>query len=278
MPLATRFAAARASGSLEHSQARPVLLIELRGSPLGVLNAAGAGLRQMLVARRLLLCEYQRRLHLLHLCLVSIDLRLLHADLRIDILDIGLGAGDLRLRLGERDAIVAFVDAHDHAASGDVLVIGHEHVGDIAWNLRGNGELPRRDKGVVCCLEMLSVIPVEGAGRRRQDKERQPDDEGKRVGTAGAPCEACPCVFDLALDADLRVPAAILRWGARHRGAPAASALGHRRNPCGGLRTVAHLRSPSEMRLRLAAHAKVQAAIARLDLALLPLTTSFKLV
>ena len=39
----------------------------------------------------------------------------------------------------------------------------------------------RRDKGVVCCLEMLSVIPVEGAGPRRQDKEGQPDDEGKRV-------------------------------------------------------------------------------------------------
>jgi hypothetical protein len=134
---------------------RGLLLIQLRGSPLGVLNAAVAGLRQMLVARRLLLGEHQRRLHSLHLCLVSIDLRLLHADLRIDILDIGLGAGHLRLRLGERDAIVAFVEAHDHAASGDVLVVGHEHVGDIAWHLRGDGELPRRDEGVVCCLEML---------------------------------------------------------------------------------------------------------------------------
>jgi hypothetical protein len=37
-------------------------------------------------------------------------------------------------------------------------------------------------------------------------------------------------------------------------------------------------RSPSEMRLRLTAHAKAQAATARLDLALLPLTTSFKIL
>jgi hypothetical protein len=62
-----------------------------------------------------------------------------------------------------RDAVIAIVDARDHAASGDVLVIGHGHGGDIAWHLRRDGELPRRDKGVVGCLEMLGVIPVEVA-------------------------------------------------------------------------------------------------------------------
>jgi len=72
----------------------------------------------MPVARRLLLGEHQRRLHLFYLCLIGADLCLLPTELRVDGLDVGLRSGHLRLL--ERDAVIAIVDTCDHAAGGDV--------------------------------------------------------------------------------------------------------------------------------------------------------------
>ena len=97
----------------------------------------------MLVARRLLLGEHQRRLHLFYLCLIGADLRLLHTELRVDGLDVGLRSGHLRLCLGERDEVIAIVDACDHAAGGNVLVVRYRHRRDVAWHLRGDGDPPR---------------------------------------------------------------------------------------------------------------------------------------
>ncbi len=116
---------------------RGLLLVQLRGVLLGVLNGAIAGLLQVLVARRLLLREHQRRLRLIHLRLVGADLRLLHVELRVDVLDAGLRGRDLRLRLLERDAIVAVVDAGDHVAGGDMLVVGDRDGGDDSRTLSG---------------------------------------------------------------------------------------------------------------------------------------------
>ena len=108
----------------------------------------------MLVARRLLLGEHQRRLRLIHLRLVGGDLCLLHVELRVDVLDAGLRGRDLRLGLRERDAIVTIIDAGDHVAGFDMLVVGDGDGGDVARHFRRDRELPRRDEGVVGGLEM----------------------------------------------------------------------------------------------------------------------------
>jgi hypothetical protein len=60
-----------------------------------------------------------------------------------------LRGGDLRLRLLERNPIIAVVDAGDHVASGDVLVVGDRDGGEIAGNLRGECSLACRDEGIV---------------------------------------------------------------------------------------------------------------------------------
>ena len=70
------------------------------------------------------------------------------------LLDAGLRGGDLRLGLVERDAVVAIVDARDHVARRDVLVVGDRNRGEVAGHLRRDGELARRDEGVVGRFEM----------------------------------------------------------------------------------------------------------------------------
>ena len=95
-----------------------LLLAKLRVVLLRALHRAGAGSSQVPGIGRLLLREHQRRLGLLDLRIGSLDLRFLHRDLRVDVVDVGLRRRDLRVRLLERDAIVAVVDAGDHLARG----------------------------------------------------------------------------------------------------------------------------------------------------------------
>ncbi len=128
---------------------------------------------RVLVARRLLLREHQRRLRLLDLRFVGVDLRLLYIHLRVAGLDAGLGAGHLRLRLFERDAVVAIVDARDDAARRNVLVVGDRDRGDVAGDPGGDGELARRDEGVVSEFEMRRVVPVKVSDRRGEDERDQ---------------------------------------------------------------------------------------------------------
>jgi hypothetical protein len=63
----------------------------------------------------------------------------------------------------ERDPIVAVVDAGDHVATGDVLVVGDRNGGDVAGHLGSKRRLPCRDEGIVGRLEMLGVVQVEVA-------------------------------------------------------------------------------------------------------------------
>jgi len=74
------------------------------------------------------------------------DLRALHIDLRIDVLDAGLGGRDLGLGQGQRDAVVALVDAGDHGAGRDVLIVGDGDGRDVARHLGGDGELAGGDE------------------------------------------------------------------------------------------------------------------------------------
>ena len=145
-----------------------LLLQQLRAILLGVLHGAIACAGQMLIARILLLCEYERRLGLIDLSLARIDLRLLHGDLSIDIFYAGRRGGNLRLGLLEGDPVVAIVNARNHAACGNVLVIGDgdlRHVTRYPW---GDGDLARGDESIVGRLEMAGIVPVKIAATQQR--------------------------------------------------------------------------------------------------------------
>jgi hypothetical protein len=154
---------------------RGSLLTQLRTILLGILNAARAFLRQILVARVLLLREHQRRLRLIHLRLVGADLRLLHLELRVDVLDAGLRRRHLSLGLIERDAVIAVVDAGDHVAGGDVFVIGDGDRGDVAGHLGSERGLPCRDEGVVGGLKVFAGVQVEIAAAEARGEKHGAD-------------------------------------------------------------------------------------------------------
>ena len=152
-----------------------LLLMQLRGELLGVLNRAIACVLQVLEALRLLLCEHQCRLRLIHLRLVGADLCLLHVELRIDILDVGLRRRDLRLRLLERRAKVTVIDTGDHVAGFDMLVVGDGDGRDVARDFRCDRKLPRRDEGIIGRFEMSCVVQVEVAAGDRGGEEHGAD-------------------------------------------------------------------------------------------------------
>ena len=196
-----------------------LLLTQLRGVPLGVLNGARESRRrQLLVARRLLLSKHQRRLRLVDLCLIGMDLGLLHNDLRVDILDVGPRGGDLSLGLGKRIAVIAVVDPRDHLAGDDVLVVGDRDRRQVTGHFGGDGELTRGDEGVVRRLEMRGVVPIDIARRQSHKEEDQAAEERKRAPPQYAPAGlvAARC-HHRARHADLRVRRQRLNLGSTGR-------------------------------------------------------------
>jgi len=148
---------------------------------LGVLHGACALAGEILVTSRLLLREHQRGLRLLHLGLAGVDLRPLHRDLRVNILDAGLRGVDLGARLLERDAVVAVIDKGNYGPGYDVLVVGHRHLRDVARHFRRDGDLARRDESIVGRFETGSVAPVDEASGYRQRKQNRTDRSRDRV-------------------------------------------------------------------------------------------------
>jgi hypothetical protein len=120
-------------------------------------------------------------LGLVDLCLIGMDLGLLHNDLCVDILDVGPRGGDLSLSLGERIAVIAVVDPRDHLAGHDVLVVGDRDRSEVTRHLGGDRELTRGDEGIVRRFEMRGVVPIEVARRQRHKEEDQAADECQRV-------------------------------------------------------------------------------------------------
>src|SRR6202035_2906552 len=103
------------------------------------------------------------------------DLRLLHVELCVDVLDAGLRGRNLGLRRFESNAIVAVVDAGNHVACGDMLVVGDRDGGEITGHLRGKRELPRRDESIVGGLKTLGVVEVEIAAAEDGSEKDRPD-------------------------------------------------------------------------------------------------------
>jgi hypothetical protein len=120
-------------------------------------------------------------LRLVDLCLIGVDLGLLHNDLRIDILDIGSRSGYLSLSLGKRIAVIAVVDPRDHLAGNNMLVVGNRDRREVTGDFGGDRELTCSDEGVVRRFEMRGVVPIDIARRQRHKEEDQTADERKRV-------------------------------------------------------------------------------------------------
>ena len=115
---------------------RGFLLMQLGRVLLGILNSAPAVLRQLLVARSLLLREHQRGLRPIQLCLVGADLRLLNSDLRVDVLHARLRLLHRRLGLTDGDRVVGRVDHHQQIALANVSVVHDVQLDDAPRDLR----------------------------------------------------------------------------------------------------------------------------------------------
>ena len=139
------------------------LSLQVGARLLLALNRAGTFFDKVPRPALLLLREPQLRLRLIELRFRLIDLFVLAANLRLDVADVGLRNGNLRLRLIDRDLVVAVVDPRQQIARIDMLIIGDRHIGDIAANLRRDRKTPGRDEGVVCRLIVTDVEPVSQA-------------------------------------------------------------------------------------------------------------------
>lgn len=158
----------------------------VEGSPF--LNEVGAGLLRLLrrpgplleqILRPLVqvLGIAQRRLRLRDLERSLLDRRLLDGGLGLGLADAGPGLADLRLRLGERVAIVPVVEADERLSRFDDPVVRDENVDDDGGNLSVDVSGPRVDEGVVrvCVLAGPFSPPQQTAHGRGQGDD---DDQG----------------------------------------------------------------------------------------------------
>jgi len=106
---------------------------------------------------------------------VPLGKELIPGKIGLCLFENGLIVRQLRLRLIERDTIIAVVNAHDHVAAGDMLIVGDGHGGDVARNLWRDRKLPRRDEGIVCRFEVAGIVPIDIGCWRRHNKEKKPN-------------------------------------------------------------------------------------------------------
>ena len=145
-----------------------------------------------------------------------LDLGLLDLELGVGAVDVGLRRSRLSLGRGERDAVVAIVDAGDQITRHDMLIVGDRDFGDEARRLGGDGELARRDEGVVRRFEMGGIVPVDVVARRNREGGGKPSSQ------SGGP-SARPGLgslvgrFGLQLRRDFRLPGHARRTRVRRR-------------------------------------------------------------
>ena len=103
-------------------------LQEARRVLLGLFDRRCAISDQRLVALVLLLREGERGLGLRGLLVGFFDARLLRGDLGVDVGDTGGRLIDLRMSLVELSLVIAVIEANQHRARIDQLIVGHRHV------------------------------------------------------------------------------------------------------------------------------------------------------
>ena len=139
------------------------------------LHRAGAGLQQVLVAGVFLLREGQRGLGIGEVGPRRGDLRLLLDDRRGDAQDLRPVLLDLGLGLLELDPVGAVVEARDHVAGLDRLVVADPHLRDDAGDARRHRDLVGLEIGVVGDLEEAPdgpPVPAVGPGPAEREQRR----------------------------------------------------------------------------------------------------------
>jgi hypothetical protein len=87
----------------------------------------------------------------------------------------------LRLGLIERDAVIAVVDARNHVAGGDMLVVSDRNGGDVPGDLGGERGLPGRDESVVSGLEALRIVEINVAAAQDGREKHRSDGKDHRA-------------------------------------------------------------------------------------------------
>ncbi len=143
---------------------------------LGALHRAGAGLHQAVVAGLLLLRELQIGFGGGDIGRALLDDRLLQGDLCVEIADRGFSGGDVGLGLVERGAKIAIVDLRQQLAGRHRLVVAHQHLGDVAGDLRRDDRRVGFDIGVVGRFQIAAdgeVVVAEIGGGSDAERRRQ---------------------------------------------------------------------------------------------------------
>jgi hypothetical protein len=173
---------------------RGLLLSQLRRELLRTFDGSGAFLRQILVARGLLLREREPRLRLLQLGSVGLDLRLLNDHLRIYGLHAGLRLLHRCLGLTHGDHVVGRINDHQQIALAHVLVINDVQFDDPARHLGSDHD----DRGAHRCIARpwrrhidARHGPTENPGcrGRRQGDQDGPDSRHERATLGGRPAD-----------------------------------------------------------------------------------------
>jgi len=141
---------------------------------LGALHRAGTGLHQAVVAGLFLPRELQVGFGGGDIGRALLDDRLLQGDLRLEIAHRRFSRGNVCLGLAERRAKIAIVDLRQQLAGRHRLVVVHQHLRDVAGNLRRDDRGIGFDIGVVGRFQVTArgEIVVTEIGRRSDAKRR----------------------------------------------------------------------------------------------------------
>ena len=145
---------------------------------LGALHRAGAGLHQAVVARLLLLRELQISFGGGDVRGALLDDRLLQGELCIEIADGGFSSSNVGFGLVERNAKVAIVDLRQQLAGRHRLVVAHQHLCDVAGDLRRDDGRVGFDIGVVGGFQIAAVgeivvVKIDGGCDAERSRQRQ---------------------------------------------------------------------------------------------------------
>ena len=152
---------------------------------LDLLAGDGVGV-DLLIAVVVLACLDQVGLVDLDIGDVLIDGGLHDDDLALGLPERRLRGGFLRSGLVELRLVVARIDANQHLAGGDVLVVVEQKLRDLAGDAGRHLDGVGIDHGIVRRFEMTVLQPLIDADHEKAADEDDPQDDHDRAPDAGA--------------------------------------------------------------------------------------------
>ena len=145
-----------------------LLLAQRRIGDLEALQRSETGLCKLLVADIVLPGQLHRGIRGHNGRLLLLDDRLLQAELGIEVADRRLGCLLVGTGLIERCTEIAVIDAGEDLAGPDPLVVIHQHLCNVAGNLRRHGGVVGLHVGIVGTFQIpphrpVAISPVTGS-------------------------------------------------------------------------------------------------------------------